>query len=197
MRSLTAALLLLAPAWAMAADIPAWLQGVWQSDEQRTLHEISLHPEIPGPALENFQNHFFGRMVQVFRPNDAAYFMVDQVPTQLEFNAAKVTETTEHGVTLAIYDPATGGYQTGVIYRSGECFYVHASEWLFREYFCPAGEAVRKQVQALTPVQPVVPPQPEAEVDEGQTAPQPAVVAPQEGDGQAVPEVLEYRPLQQ
>ena len=119
-----------------ASSVPKWLAGTWKSNEEKTLEDMRKHPEITEKAKKLFTNHFFGRLVIIYKNEEAAWYLIGDNPEKLEFIRYQAFPSGNNSVTFKFFDKTFGEKAGSTIYRDGDCYYMFTSKWKFKEYFC-------------------------------------------------------------
>jgi len=94
------------------------------------------HPEVTEKAKKLFTNHFFGRLVIIYKNGEAAWYLMGEKPTELEFINFQTVLSNDNSVSFKFFDKTLGENTGSTIYRDGDCYYMFTSKWKFKEYFC-------------------------------------------------------------
>jgi len=121
---------------AQAKDYTKEILGKWQSDEAKTLEDISRHPEIPADALKTYKNHYYGRLRLIIQKDrSAAYFTDQDLNEPIKFGAHKFSEQGDNYLDISFFDEASKKEDVIRWYFDGKYMYTIVSKWKFREYY--------------------------------------------------------------
>ena len=111
------------------------LIGEWQSDEALTLASMRSDEDVTRTARRHFENDFFGHLHVEYRADTVRYWL-DNADFDTGFQPYKIVEISESQVVTEEWGEQSGKRQEQIVYFFEDCFYVFASKFNFKEFFC-------------------------------------------------------------
>lgn len=118
-----------------AEDVPTYV-GVWQSNELKTLESMNSVKGIPEKTRLFLRMDFFGRLVNVVQEDSFATYFINEKPERLEFSPYELEIVDENVVRTTYYDETLESEVSQILTFEGDCYFLLASKWDFKEYFC-------------------------------------------------------------
>ena len=113
----------------------ARLDGVWKSDEKRTLASMDESGRVSNAQRTWLEANFFGNLHVEYRGDEVrAWNKKDGF--DLPFKEYEVVEETVGSMKLKVWDESYGGYIHRKIFFDDGCYYLLIENLNFREYFC-------------------------------------------------------------
>ncbi len=115
------------------------LVGLWKSNEELTLRSMNEVGGVSAKARRVFENGFFGRLNAEYREKDGRVYFdnaEDNTEENYKHHPYTLIEETDEYFLIKYFDLLEETSIEMKMYREDNCYFMHVSQWKFREYFC-------------------------------------------------------------
>ncbi len=110
--------------------------GAWQFNEAKTLASLLSQQEIPAQERLMLKDNINSGIVHVLRQDAFTTYPADRMPEQLTFTPYKLELLGETTIRTTYFNRAQRADIIQILTFEDNCYYVRASKWQFKKYFC-------------------------------------------------------------
>ncbi|TVZ38072.1 hypothetical protein P886_2424 [Alteromonadaceae bacterium 2753L.S.0a.02] len=121
---------------ACLADDDLFYVGTWKSNAELTLASMNAVKDIPEKDRKNYENDFYGHLVNVIRKDSFTTYFDNQKPEKLNFINADIKIIDKNTIRMVYYHERFKQNIVKEISFENGCYYVVGTVWQFKEYFC-------------------------------------------------------------